>query len=488
MSSDSLTDDRELSSDLDDSPESNDVVDKTSQIEDRKGNASDVATGADSVKVVGIRFRHSKTLWFDPKGFEPQLGDQVIVSTERGTEMGECTQTCWEVPKADLPAALKPVIRIADDEDLHTDKDIQDEEFAAIPIFREYIEKNQLDMKPADVEILFGKEKMIFYFSAEERIDFRQLVRDLAAHFHCRIEMRQVGVRDEARMAGGIAHCGEVLCCSRLGGEFAPVSIKMAKDQGLPLNPSKISGICGRLMCCLRYETDAYRDFNKRAPKKGAFIETPRGDGKVVERDALREVLKLQFRSEDGDKPGDTMRVPLARMCCKDDRKNKKGKSCGGCPCAIAPDVFEELVEESKQVNTSSLSADGLDFRGLSSTQGTDSAIDNGTETPKRSKRSRRSGGKNKQKPSSTAKAEAKKDGDSDDMGSGAKRSRRRQSRNKGRNKGGRNKGSEQSAQAKQQGGTKGKRKKGSQQNAQSSAPKVETRVPRRRRTQDKAS
>ncbi|MCL2438003.1 MAG: stage 0 sporulation family protein [Coriobacteriia bacterium] len=441
----------------------------------------DTANQADSknndatmVKVIGVRFRHSKTLWFDPQDFRPQPGDKVIVSTERGTEIGECTQACWEVDKNELPAPLKPVIRIANDEDLHTDKELQDEEFAAIPIFREYIEKNQLDMKPADVEILFGKEKMIFYFSAEERIDFRQLVRDLAAHFHCRIEMRQVGVRDEARMAGGIAHCGEVLCCSRLGGEFAPVSIKMAKDQGLPLNPSKISGVCGRLMCCLRYETDAYRDFNKRAPKKGAIIDTPHGGGKVIERDALREVVKLQFRGEEDNKPGETMKVPLSRMCCKDKRKGKGSKGCGGCPCAIAPDVFAELVEESKQVHTSALSADGLDFRGLSSTQGTESAIDNGKEAAKRPKRPKRGSSRNKiPNKNNKPKAESSEDGDGT-----SKRSRRR---NKGQSKDRKTRrGNKDSGQPKQQ-NNKGKSKSGSQK---SSAEKVETRVPRRRRTQ----
>jgi len=370
--------------------------------------------GSDLVKVVAIRFRHAKTLWFDPQDHDPQPGDKVIVSTERGTEMGECVQSTWELAESELPAPLKPVLRIADEEDLCVDKELQDEERAAVPIFREYIERNSLDMKPADVEILFGKEKMIFYFSAEERIDFRQLVRDLAAHFHKRIEMRQVGVRDEARMTGGLGHCGEILCCARLGGEFAPVSIKMAKDQGLPLNPSKISGVCGRLMCCLRYEAEAYKDFNKRAPKKGALIDTPRGSGKVVERDALRETVKLQFRSEDAEKQGDSLTVPLARMSCKDDKRGKKG--CKGCPCKVAPDVFEELVEESKQARSVALSTDGLDFRGLSSTQGT-GTIDNGEVSLRKTRRSK-SGA-------------ATKEGERKES-SGQKRSRRRK---KGRGK-----------------------------------------------------
>jgi len=386
------------------------------------------------VKVVAVRLRHSKALWFDSQNCDPQPGDKLIVTTERGTEMGECVQSTWELAESELPAPLKPVLRIADEEDMCTDKELQDEERASIPIFREYIEKNSLDMKPADVEILFGQEKMIFYFSAEERIDFRQLVRDLAAHFHRRIEMRQVGVRDEARMTGGLGHCGEILCCARLGGEFAPVSIKMAKDQGLPLNPSKISGVCGRLMCCLRYEAEAYKDFNKRAPKKGALIDTPRGCGKVVERDALRETVKLQFRSEDAEKQGDSLVVPLARMSCKDDKRGKKG--CKGCPCKVAPDVFEELVEESKQVRSVALSTDGLDFRGLSSTQGT-GTIDNGEVSPRKTRRSK-------------SDDSAAKEGERGEASGGKKRSRRRK-KGRGKSQG------QQQEQGQQGGQTKGK-------------------------------
>jgi len=446
------------------------------------------------IKVVGIRFRHSKVLWFDPGDCDPQPGDKVIVTTKRGTEMGECVQPTWEVNKKELPAPLKPVVRIATDEDLHIDKEHQDEEIAAMPIFREYIEKNKLDMKPADVELIFGKEKMIFYFSAEERIDFRQLVRDLAAHFHCRIEMRQVGVRDEARMAGGIAHCGEVLCCSRLGGEFAPVSIKMAKDQGLPLNPSKISGVCGRLMCCLRYESEAYKDFNSRAPKKGAIIDTPRGGGKVVDRDALRETVKLQFRSDDAEKPGETMMVPLARMCCKDESRSSKrrrkpgseggskadAKGCGGCPCAIAPDVFEDLIEESKQVRSSVLSPDGLDFRGLSSTQDTDAAIDNGKEPEKRKKRPKRGGKNNRGKSSKGGKNKGNR-GDKTAAGKNAKQNPRqkssRSSEGESSKEGRKHSGSRNKNRRRNKPKNKGQNK---QQQAQS-APAAETRVPRRR-------
>jgi cell fate regulator YaaT (PSP1 superfamily) len=326
-------------------------------------------------QVVGVRFRYSKTLWFDPNGTEPAVGDMVIASTERGTELGECVQAPFEVAESELPAALKPVERIAEAEDLEYALELSEKEKDALPVFRELIEKNEVDMKPADVEFLFGGEKIIFYFSAEERVDFRSLVRDLAAHFHTRIDMRQVGVRDEARMIGGIGHCGEVLCCARLGGEFAPVSIKMAKDQGLPLNPTKISGLCGRLMCCLRYEVDAYKDFTKRAPRKGAVVETPRGDGKVIELNALKELVKLRFQSEDNHSPGDILSVGLNRMCCA------KGK---GCPCSISREAFDEIEAENEQARDLVLSANGLSYKSLTSTQGTESAIDNGSTTAAR--------------------------------------------------------------------------------------------------------
>jgi len=393
--------------------------------------ASNKASG-EMTKVVGVRFRHSKTLWFDPNGLEPKVGDKVITSTERGTEMGDCVLACWEVKESELPAPLKPVLRIAGDEDICRDKELQDEELAAMPVFRDYIEKNKIDMKPADVEILFGREKMIFYFSSEERIDFRQLVRDLAAHFHRRIEMRQVGVRDEARMTGGLGHCGEVLCCARLGGEFEPVSIKMAKEQGLPLNPSKISGVCGRLMCCLRYEVEAYKDFNNRSPKKGAFIDTPRGRGKVVERDALRESVKLQFRNDDPDKPGETMMVPLARMCCKDRRRGGKGggkgdgQGCGGRPCAITPDDFAQLEEDARQARSATLSTEGLNYMGLDSNRAAGSAVDNGEQSSRGSRRGGRKGDKD-------ASDGAEKQQSS---GGGRKRSRRGKGRKRGPNDG----------------------------------------------------
>lgn len=278
--------------------------------------------------VVGVKLRSiPKTLWFDPGDNEPAVGDSVVVETERGIEMGLVVEARHEVELRDLPAPLKPVKRIATSEDLEAAAALAEREVTARKRFRELIKAHELDMKPIDVEFLFGGDKAIFYFSAEERVDFRELVRELAGEFKVRIDMRQIGVRDGARMLGGLGHCGEQLCCVRFGGEFQPVSIRMAKEQDLPLNPLKISGLCGRLMCCLRYEFEAYKDFKARAPKRGATVETPLGEGKVVELNTPRETVTVHV-SEVG-----TMSVPLSSMeCCS-------GK---GCPCSISRAALDE--------------------------------------------------------------------------------------------------------------------------------------------------
>jgi hypothetical protein len=195
-------------------------------------------------------------------------------------------------------------------------------------VYRQLIEEHKLDMKPVDVEYLFGGDKVIFYFVAEERVDFRELVRELASHFKVRIDMRQVGVRDEARMVGGLGHCGQQLCCVRFAGDFQPVSIRMAKEQDLPLNPLKISGLCGRLMCCLRYEYEAYKDFKSRAPKRGAKIETPGGEGKVTGHNTPRETVQIRLAE------GGSLSVPLEQVECPG----------GGCPCRISAETIEALT------------------------------------------------------------------------------------------------------------------------------------------------
>jgi cell fate regulator YaaT (PSP1 superfamily) len=278
--------------------------------------------------VVGVKLRFTqKPLWFDPADLTPAEGDIVVVQTERGKESGTVVEAPHDVEASDLPAPLKAVLRIATESDLALLADLAQKEREALPAFREMCKERKLDMKPIDVEYMLDGDKVVFYFAAEERVDFRELVKALASRFKSRVDMRQVGVRDEARMIGGLGHCGEQLCCSRFGGEFMPVSIRMAKEQDLPLNPLKISGLCGRLMCCLRYEFEAYRDYKQRAPKKGAIIETPLGKAQVVELNTPHESVVL--RLEDGKR----FTVLLGDMEC--------GKG-GECPCSVNREVLEQ--------------------------------------------------------------------------------------------------------------------------------------------------
>lgn len=272
--------------------------------------------------VVGVKLRYAgKVLWFDPAGSSPEEGDRVIVSTERGQEFGEVTMAPREVTSEELPAELKPVVRVADENDLARASSLQQREREELERFRALVAKHNLDMKPIGAEHLFDDSKIVFYFAAEERVDFRELVRELAAELHNRIDMRQVGVRDEARMVGGLGHCGQQLCCVRFGGEFQPVSIRMAKEQDLPLNPLKISGLCGRLMCCLRYEYDAYKDFKQRAPKCGTPVDFPDGTaGRISSMNVPRETLTIRQQG------GPEITVPLEGLDCSAGR---------GCPCKL---------------------------------------------------------------------------------------------------------------------------------------------------------
>ena len=250
-----------------------------------------------------------KTLWFDAGDLDVRAGDGVVVTTARGMEFGRASGEVFEADEAEvkkLKSPLKPVKRIATPEDEEQAAAMERKSAEALPVFKSMAAEASGDMHPVSVEYLFDGDKAIFYFEAEERVDFRDLVRKLAAHFHVRIDMRQIGVRDEARMVGGLGHCGQELCCKRLGGEFCPVSIRMAKEQDLSLNPQKISGVCGRLMCCLRYEFEAYKDFKSRAPKQNSQVETPIGTAKVIDLDVPREVVTLKV---DGEKP---VKVPLA--------------------------------------------------------------------------------------------------------------------------------------------------------------------------------
>jgi cell fate regulator YaaT (PSP1 superfamily) len=252
------------------------------------------------MKIVGVRFRGlGKTYYFDPAGFDVSLGDYVVVNTVRGIEIGEITLSCREIDEDQLGFPLKSLVRIANDEDIERMRENRDREENAFSVAVEKIEKHGLDMRLVDVEYSFDRDKLLFYFTADGRVDFRELVKDLAFEFKTRIELRQIGVRDESRMIGGVGICGREFCCSKFLTDFHPVSIKMAKEQGVSLNPVKISGACGRLMCCLKYEQDVYEELLKITPRVGAMVKTPDGVGSVLEVDLLRGRLKVSLRGED---------------------------------------------------------------------------------------------------------------------------------------------------------------------------------------------
>lgn len=248
------------------------------------------------LEVIGVRFKKAgKIYYFDPNGFAMELYDYVIVETVRGIEYGQVVLIDKKVDEEDVVLPLKKVIRIADEQDQLTVE--RNEQYAqdALEICEEKIDKHELEMKLIEVDYTFDRNKIIFYFTADGRIDFRNLVKDLAAQFKTRIELRQIGVRDEAKMLGGIGPCGRMLCCSTFLGDFEPVSIKMAKDQNLSLNPSKISGLCGRLMCCLKYENDQYEEAKRDLPDIGDYVETPYGKGKVVGLNILEKLVQIEI-------------------------------------------------------------------------------------------------------------------------------------------------------------------------------------------------
>ncbi|HHY63880.1 MAG TPA: stage 0 sporulation family protein [Clostridiaceae bacterium] len=251
--------------------------------------------------VVGVRFRTAgKIYYFDPCDIDLKKGDKVIVETARGIECGEVVTANRQVVDEEVVAPLKNVIRKADEEDLKRVEENKIKEKEAFGICLEKIKKHGLEMKLIDVEYTFDNNKILFYFTADGRVDFRELVKDLASVFRTRIELRQIGVRDEAKMMGALGPCGRLLCCSTHLTEFNPVSIKMAKEQALSLNPAKISGTCGRLMCCLKYEQETYEYLLKKTPKVDAIVLTPDGQGTVVSVNLLREKVKVKLDNEQG--------------------------------------------------------------------------------------------------------------------------------------------------------------------------------------------
>ena len=250
------------------------------------------------VEIISVRFKEGgKHYYFNPNGAQFQPGEGVIVETTRGTEFGECVQGNTPIDEMELTAPLRPVLRRATAEDLETLAKNKEREAKAFQICQEKILEHGLEMKLVEAEWSFEGNKVLFFFTAEGRVDFRALVKDLASVLHARIELRQIGVRDEAKMLGGLGICGRPFCCSQFLDEFQPVSIKMAKTQNLSLNPTKISGTCGRLMCCLKYEQDAYEDLVKNAPKPESFVETPDGAGTVSSVNLLRQTVQVRLDS-----------------------------------------------------------------------------------------------------------------------------------------------------------------------------------------------
>ncbi|MBQ4641525.1 MAG: stage 0 sporulation family protein [Oscillospiraceae bacterium] len=250
-------------------------------------------------EVVDIQFRPGqKVYFFDPAGMTFRTGDHVIIDTARGPEFGICAGGNHLVPRKDVVVPLRPVLRIATAQDEKIAEENHAKEKKAYEVCMQKIEEYQLDMQLVSAECAFDGSKILFFFTADERVDFRELVKTLASVFHTRIELRQIGVRDKAKMVGGLGICGRPFCCATFLDDFQPVSIKMAKTQNLSLNPTKISGTCGRLMCCLKYEQDAYEDLLRSAPKADSFVDTPEGRGTIVEVDLLRQRVKVKMEQQ----------------------------------------------------------------------------------------------------------------------------------------------------------------------------------------------
>ena len=250
-------------------------------------------------EIISVRFKDvGKNYYFDPKGKSFNVKDKVIVETSRGVECGTVSIANREIDDEELTSPLKPVLRLATPDDIKTVEENKEKEQSAFEICQKKIQEHGLKMKLVDVEYTFDRNKILFYFTADGRVDFRELVKDLAGIFRTRIELRQIGVRDESKKVGGLGICGRPFCCNTFLGDFQPVSIKMAKEQSLSLSPVKISGTCGRLMCCLKYEQEAYEHLLRVTPKNGAIVETPEGKGTVIDFNLLTGMLTVTLEKK----------------------------------------------------------------------------------------------------------------------------------------------------------------------------------------------
>lgn len=297
------------------------------------------------VTVVGVRFKSAgKVYYFDPDTYHVELGMNVIVETARGMEFGTVTAGPKDVDESEIISPLKKIVRIANEKDVHQHEENVKKKERAIMLCQEKVDKHGLEMKLIDVEYTFDNSKIIFYFTADGRVDFRELVKDLAGVFKMRIELRQIGVRDEAKMMGGIGICGKSLCCATWLADFEPVSIKMAKVQNLSLNPTKISGICGRLMCCLKYENSTYLELRKGMPDVGEHVKTPDGMAVVVESNILEGKVKVRLVVEEkNDENPEKLSGDVDTYTKKDIRRLDRGR--GRAP-EKEKDIFENMDAE----------------------------------------------------------------------------------------------------------------------------------------------
>lgn len=292
------------------------------------------------INIVGVRFKNAgKIYYFDPVDFEIENNMDVVVETARGLEYGTVVVGKKEIDEESLVSPLKPIIRIATEEDTKIYRENKEKAKETFELCLQKIKEHNLTMYLIDCEYTFDRNKLIFYFTAEGRIDFRELVKDLAAIFKTRIELRQIGVRDEAKSIGGLGPCGRSLCCSSWLGDFQPVSIKMAKDQSLSLNPTKISGICGRLFCCLKYEHDVYVEAIEKIPPVGAIVKVDGNKGKVIETNPLLEQAKIEFNDK------------TIKICMKDEIKVLQApKKCDGCCGKKDLDIDSATLRELKKL------------------------------------------------------------------------------------------------------------------------------------------
>ena len=300
--------------------------------------------------VVCVRFQNTgKVYYFSPGEVWPQPGEMVIVETVRGVEMGEAVTSAREISDESLVGELKPILRKATQRDVETAEQNRAKERNAFPICAEKIKAHKLDMKLVNVECTFDGSKMVFYFTSDGRVDFRELVKELASVFHTRIELRQIGVRDEARFLGGLGICGRKICCGAFLSDFTPVSIKMAKEQNLSLNPTKISGQCGRLMCCLKYEQDFYEETLKKLPRLGKDIMTPDGIGTVTEISTIKEKVKVRIASGDDYELREYV-IDDVRRLQPGDRQRRENEKPMGSEESESADTADFSAQEAKEL------------------------------------------------------------------------------------------------------------------------------------------